>query len=142
MSTWPDFKPSTVRACVSSSTNRDSISTTTGKFLSRSRKTWKCCCASTVVGASNATCLPLIAALKAARSAHRVDLEQLLCHVLDDLACAPTRARPVGSAEAVQRRCAFAAEVLLHAVEVFDRDEKAIAFRVLELEVFAVGAVP
>ena len=56
----------------SSSTKRDSISTVTGKLARRSRKTWKCCCASTVVGTSSATCLPLIAALNAARSASSV----------------------------------------------------------------------
>src|SRR5450631_222479 len=64
--------PSMVRAWVSSSTNRESISTTTGNFANRSRKTWKCCWASTVVGARSATCLPLIAALNAARRASSV----------------------------------------------------------------------
>ena len=38
----------------------------------RSRKVLKCCCASTVVGTSTATCLPSITALNAARMATSV----------------------------------------------------------------------
>ena len=44
----------------------------TGKPPSRSRNVVKCCCASTVVGTSTATCLPSITALKAARMATSV----------------------------------------------------------------------
>src|SRR5207247_1421788 len=127
MSTWPLLSPSTVRACVSSSTNRDSISTTTGKFFNRSRNTWKCCCASTVVGASSATCFP-----------HRVHLQQLVGDVLHALAGTPSRTRPIGRPEPVQCRSRLAAEVFLHAIEVFDRHEQPVTFGVLELEVLPV----
>ena len=41
----------------------------------------------------------------------------------------------------MKRRSTLAAEVLLHAVEVFDGHEEAIAFCVLELEVFAMRAI-
>ena len=41
----------------------------------------------------------------------------------------------------MQRRRTFPTEVFLDPVEVFDRDEEAIRFGVLELEVFAMRAV-
>src|SRR5207253_45573 len=72
---------------------------------------------------------------------HGVDLQQVLGHVLDHLARASARARPVRSAEAVKRRSTLAAEVLLHTVQVFDGLEEAIAFCVLELEAFAMRAI-
>ena len=52
--------------------NRLSISTRNGNAAKRSRKTVSCCCASSVVGTSTATCLPSITALNAARSATSV----------------------------------------------------------------------
>ena len=72
MSTAPALSPASVRTCSSSVRNRESTSTVTGKPCRRSPKTWKCCWASTVVGASKATWRPLITALKAARSASSV----------------------------------------------------------------------
>ena len=51
---------------------RLSISTRTGKRASRLLKVRKCCCASTVVGTSTATCLPSLIALNAARTATSV----------------------------------------------------------------------
>ena len=76
------------------------------------------------------------------RLAHGVDLQQVLCHVLHDLARAPSRARPVRGAQPVQRRSPLRpAQIFLHAVEVFNWHEEAVALRVLELEVLAVRAI-
>jgi len=52
--------------------NRESNSTDTGNSAMRSTNVLKCCCASTVVGTSTATCLPPITALNAARMATSV----------------------------------------------------------------------
>ena len=41
----------------------------TGNWLIRSENVLKCCCASSVVGTSTATCLPSCTALNAARTA-------------------------------------------------------------------------
>ncbi|XQU67722.1 hypothetical protein OJJOAM_000453 [Cupriavidus sp. H18C1] len=51
---------------------RDSSTMRTGQSAKRSDSVWKCCSASSVVGASIATCLPPITATKAARSATSV----------------------------------------------------------------------
>ena len=48
------------------------LSTTNGYSASRWLKVRKCCSASTVVGTSTATCLPLSMALNAARMASSV----------------------------------------------------------------------
>ena len=48
------------------------MSMRTGKAANRSRSVFRCCAASTVVGARTATCLPSITALKAARMATSV----------------------------------------------------------------------
>ena len=53
-------------------TKRDSCRTRTGSPRNRSEKLLKCCRASSVVGAITATCIPDIAATKAARSATSV----------------------------------------------------------------------
>ena len=41
----------------------------------------------------------------------------------------------------MERRSALSAQILLHPVEVLDRDEEAVAFGVLELQVLPVRAV-
>src|SRR5205823_4540596 len=75
------------------------------------------------------------------RLAHGVDLQEVLGDVLDDLARAPAGTGPVRGPQPVQARSAFAAQVLLHAVEVFDRHEEPVTLGVLELEVLAVSAL-
>jgi hypothetical protein len=72
--------------------------------------------------------------------AGRVDLEQLLGHVLDHLACAPSRARPITGAEPVQRGLVLTAQEFLDAVEVLDRHKKLVGLGVIELQVLAVRA--
>jgi hypothetical protein len=73
--------------------------------------------------------------------ARRVDLEQLLGDVLNHLARAPSRARPITSAEPVQRRLVLTAEKFLDAVEVLDRHEQLVGLGVIELQVLAMGAL-
>ena len=53
-------------------TNRETISTRTGKSRKRSRKVFQCCSARIVVGASISTCFPLTATANAARTATSV----------------------------------------------------------------------
>ena len=72
MSTSPFASAATTRRCSFGVTNRLRTSIRVGHGAKRSRKVTKCCWASTVVGASSATCLPSITALKAARIATSV----------------------------------------------------------------------
>ena len=51
---------------------RDNDSMRNGQSAKRSRKLFKCCCTNKVVGATIATCLPALAATKAARMATSV----------------------------------------------------------------------
>ena len=71
-STAPAAAASTTAACSFGERNRESTSTRTGNAPNRSLNVVKCCCASTVVGTSTATCWPSITALNAARSATSV----------------------------------------------------------------------
>ena len=71
-STSPVARRSTTERAWAAVRNRDSTSTFTGKPANRSVKVWKCCCASSVVGTSTATCWPSCTALNAARSATSV----------------------------------------------------------------------
>ena len=68
----PAAAASTTACCSFGERNRDSTSTRTGHAPNRSLNVVKCCCASTVVGTSTATCVPSITALNAARSATSV----------------------------------------------------------------------
>ncbi len=73
ISTLPSASPaSTVSASSAVGTSREACATLTGKPRKRSVKVLKCWRASSVVGTTTATCLPLIAATKAARSATSV----------------------------------------------------------------------
>ena len=74
------------------------------------------------------------------RLPQRIDFEQLVGDILHDLARPATRSGPVARPEPVERRLSFAAEIFLDAIQVLDGHEKAVSLRVLELEVFAVGA--
>ncbi len=77
-----------------------------------------------------------------ARLAHRVDFQQVFGDVLDDLACAASRARPIGRTKPVESGSPLRpTQILLHSVEVFNRHEELVALRILELQVFAVGAI-
>ena len=69
MSTRPSLMPSMAVATSLAERKRDSSTTRTGQSAKRSAKVWACCSASSVVGHSRATCLPLATARKAARSA-------------------------------------------------------------------------
>ena len=71
-SSLPSVSAATVFFCSSLLRNRDSEPTRTGKSRSRSEKVTKCCSASTVVGASTATCLPPSTASSVPRSATSV----------------------------------------------------------------------
>ena len=72
MLTVPSFSPA--RACAASFvvTRRESWATFTGNPSKRRAKVRKCCRASRVVGTTTATCAPVIATRKAARSATSV----------------------------------------------------------------------
>src|SRR3569833_2901147 len=72
MSTLPSASPCSTASCCLAERKRDRLSTLTGQSANRSWKFWKCCCASSVVGTSTATCLPLCTAMKAARIATSV----------------------------------------------------------------------
>ena len=72
MSTLPAAMSPITTSCSSASTNRESIRTVTGNGANRSRNVRRCCSASSVVGTSTATCLPLMTALHAARTATSV----------------------------------------------------------------------
>ena len=67
ISTAPDAKPSLVVAADAVPTKRDNSAISTGNPAKRSRKVLACWRASRVVGATTATCLPDMAAIKAAR---------------------------------------------------------------------------
>ena len=69
MSTEPSRRPSMTSAASLSVWNRERPLSTTGKPDIRSAKVEKCCCTSSVVGTSTATCLPSCTALNAARTA-------------------------------------------------------------------------
>ena len=72
MSIWPSARPFLTSVASLAVTKRDSCATRTGrpsKRLANRRKCWR---TSSVVGASSATCLPDMAATKAARSATSV----------------------------------------------------------------------
>ncbi len=68
-STEPSRRPSSVAFASVSVWKRDSAFTTTGNCAYRSLNVPKCCCTSSVVGTSTATCLPSWTALNAARTA-------------------------------------------------------------------------
>ena len=68
-STVPSLRPSTTCAASRSVWNRLSGFTMTGKPANRSANVCRCCCTSSVVGTSTATCLPSWTALNAARTA-------------------------------------------------------------------------
>ena len=68
-STLPSASPARVSLTSRSLWNRDSGRTTTGNGAYRSLNVAKCCAASSVVGASTATCVPSCTALNAARTA-------------------------------------------------------------------------
>ena len=72
ISTDPSASPARVSAASLAPTNRESVRTRSGRPRNRSEKLLKCCRAKSVVGAITATCVPLIAATKAARSATSV----------------------------------------------------------------------
>jgi hypothetical protein len=72
MSTAPDCSPAMTRSTSLGERKRDSDSTRIGQSAKRSRKVWKCCCASSVVGTSIATWRPSCTATNAARSATSV----------------------------------------------------------------------
>ncbi len=71
-SSLPDASAAMVSCCSGLARKRDSAATLTGNSARRSEKVTKCCSASTVVGASMATCLPPITASSAARNATSV----------------------------------------------------------------------
>jgi hypothetical protein len=68
-STVPSASPRSVSATSASLWNRLSVRTTTGNGAYRSANVVWCCCASSVVGTSTATCMPSCTALNAARTA-------------------------------------------------------------------------
>ena len=68
----PSASAATVFCCSALLRKRDSTATRTGKSVKRSENVTKCCSASTVVGASTATCLPPSTASRLARSATSV----------------------------------------------------------------------
>ena len=72
MLTEPSLIPSRTFAASLAGTMRESCATFTGSPSNRAEKTRKCCRASRVVGTTTATCAPLIATAKAARSATSV----------------------------------------------------------------------
>ena len=69
MSTVPSASSSMTSAASLSVWNRESPLRITGKPAIRSLNVEKCCCTSSVVGTSTATCLPSCTALNAARTA-------------------------------------------------------------------------
>ena len=71
-STFPAARSSSVAFCSAFVRNRLTMSMRTGNPAKRSRRVFRCWNASTVVGASTATCLPSMTALKAARIATSV----------------------------------------------------------------------
>ncbi len=68
-STVPSASPRWVSATSAVVWNRDIGLTVTGNGAYRSENVLKCCCASSVVGTSTATCLPSWTALNAALTA-------------------------------------------------------------------------
>ena len=72
ISTVPSVKPAFVSDVSFDETRRERCLTLSGQPANRSEKVRKCCLASNVVGAMTATCMPLIAAIKAARRATSV----------------------------------------------------------------------
>ncbi|MNQ97053.1 hypothetical protein D3C85_1126810 [compost metagenome] len=72
MSTRPSLMPSMAADTSLGERKRDSSTTRTGQSAKRSEKVCACCSASSVVGHSSATCLPLATARKAARNATSV----------------------------------------------------------------------
>ena len=72
MSMAPAAMPSSAALISLVERKRDSSATFTGHLPKRSTMVWKCCSASSVVGASSATCLPPITLTKAARRATSV----------------------------------------------------------------------
>ena len=71
-STVPSAAPRSAAARSDGVAKRECSAIVSGYGAKRSRKLSKCCCARTVVGTSTATCLPCMAAVKAARSATSV----------------------------------------------------------------------
>jgi hypothetical protein len=71
-STFPDATPARASLISCFVRNRLTISMVSGNPATRSRRVFRCWKASTVVGASTATCLPSMTALKAARIATSV----------------------------------------------------------------------
>ena len=71
-STVPSARPAWVAATSASDWNRDIARSTTGNGPYRSPNVSMCCCTSSVVGTSTATCLPSCTALNAARTASSV----------------------------------------------------------------------
>ena len=71
-STAPLRSPSMVALDSLAVWNRESVARRTGKPENRSANVSECCCASSVVGTSTATCLPSCTALNAARTATSV----------------------------------------------------------------------
>ncbi len=72
MSMLPSVRPASAALVSLPVRKRDSSATLTGHLPKRSLMVWKCCSASSVVGASSATCLPPSTAMNAARSATSV----------------------------------------------------------------------
>ncbi len=72
ISTLPEAKPAFTAASSAAGTSREACATLTGKPRNRSVNVLKCWRANSVVGTTTATCLPLIAAMKAARNATSV----------------------------------------------------------------------
>ncbi len=72
ISILPEASPAFTAASCGAATSREACATFTGKPRKRSEKVLKCWRANSVVGTMTATCLPLMAARKAARSATSV----------------------------------------------------------------------
>ena len=72
MSIWPSARPFLTSVASFAVTKRDSCATRIGRPSKRAANRRKCWRTSSVVGASSATCLPAIAATKAARKATSV----------------------------------------------------------------------
>ena len=70
MSTVPSARPLSVAVTSLPERKRETSAIFTGHLAKRSTSVWKCCSASSVVGARKATCRPPVTAMKAARKRH------------------------------------------------------------------------
>ena len=96
-STSPDFTPSMTFFAWAVVRKRDSTSTRIGKPENRSANVLPCCVASSVVGASTATCLPSWIALNAARMATSVLPKPTSPHTRRSIGCASSMSRLMSS---------------------------------------------